>query len=88
MKEEKEKTAATNTLRSDNRFSQLRQGAYVDTPGGTGLVVYVRMAPPDFTVVEAVSVLLDAVKHQNPYYVGTIFLAKNVTVLKAAPEWL
>jgi hypothetical protein len=46
------------------------------------------MAPPDFTVVEAVSVLLDAVKHQNPYYVGTIFLAKNVTVLKAAPEWL
>lgn len=69
-------------------MNELRQGAYVDTPGGTGIVVYARMAAPDYTCVEAVSVLLDGYKHQNPWYVGTTFLADKVKVLTPAPEWL
>jgi hypothetical protein len=69
-------------------LSDLRQGALVDTPGGTGRVVFVRMAPPDFARVESVSVLLDGFKSSNPWYVGTTFLADRVKVLQPAPEWL
>ncbi len=53
------------------------QGQKVNTPKGTGIVVYIRMAPPDWNNPKAVSVFLDA--RRNDYnYSGTIFPAEQV----------
>ena len=43
----------------------------------TGKVNYIRMAPPDFNVPEAISVLLDS-RANVPGYAGTMFLASEV----------
>ena len=56
----------------------MRSGDRVDTPYGAGTVAYVRMAWPEFTVVEAVSVVLDE-KVGKPGYVGTIVSPDDVT---------
>ena len=54
-------------------------GRRVETPLGSGRVSYVRMAPPLYIAVEAVSVILDAKAHL-PTYGGTIFPVAHVTV--------
>jgi hypothetical protein len=56
----------------------VRQGDRVNTPHGAGNVAYVRMNPPDFTTIAAVSVVLDS-KRSNPSYTGTIMPAEHVT---------
>ena len=43
----------------------------------TGRVVYQRMAPPNYSTPEAVSVFLDS-RREVYGYAGTMFLAKNV----------
>lgn len=45
----------------------------------TGTVAYVRMAPPGYTTVAAVSVVLDSERHR-PGYTGSIFPADRVKV--------
>ncbi len=45
----------------------------------TGVVVYQRMAPPDYKEAEAVSVYLDS-KCNDSKYVGSIFWAKDVSL--------
>lgn len=45
-----------------------------------GIVAYVRMAPPDYSQPEAVSVILET-KQNMPGYSGTIFPADRVRVL-------
>lgn len=56
----------------------LRQGDRVQTPHGAGTVAYVRMGPPDFATVHAVSVVLDS-RRPDPRYTGTILPAEHVT---------
>jgi hypothetical protein len=56
----------------------LREGAEVTTPRGRGIVLYVRMAPPDYTQIAAVSVYLEREEHR-PDYAGTIFSVEQVT---------
>jgi hypothetical protein len=48
----------------------LTAGDFVTTPYGTGRVVYVRMLPPDYATIAAVSVYLDA-KRGELGYTGT-----------------
>lgn len=56
----------------------MKKGQKVMTPQGVGTVNYVRMAPPDFTVPEAVSVFLE--KHDSRInYSGTIFKFDDVS---------
>ncbi len=55
-------------------------GQRVTTPYGPGTVAYWRMAPPDFAVVEAVSVRLDS-RAGKPGYTGTVIPALDVTAL-------
>lgn len=61
----------------------MRQGDRVTTKLGTGTVVYVRMAPPDFREIEAVSVKLDS--PSGSASVGTIFKAADVVLGTVAP---
>jgi hypothetical protein len=56
------------------------KGSRVASPGGPGTVAYVRMAPPDWTHIEAVSVRLDACVGRLGYS-GTIYLACDVMPL-------
>lgn len=49
-------------------------GDRVMTPGGPGVVVYRRMAPPSYSRADVYSVRLDA-----PSYTGTIYKAEQVT---------
>ncbi len=58
-------------------FADLRRQDRVVTPDGTGTVLYVRMAPPDYREIAAVSVLLDG-KAGKPGYSGTIYGADKV----------
>lgn len=61
------------------------RGERVMTPNGPGRVNYVRMAPPDFSKVEAVSVVLD--RHlDRPSYAGTIYPAGNVWSIEGEPD--
>jgi hypothetical protein len=60
------------------------KGDRVSTKLGTGTVAYVRMAPPDYATVEAVSVRLD--KKMGGAYTGTILSAADVTALDPATE--
>lgn len=53
------------------------QGQRVSTPYGLGSVAYQRMAPPDYSAAEAVSVVLD-VKRAQLGYTGTILAASDV----------
>ncbi len=62
------------------------KGQRVNTPLGEGAVVYQRMAPPSYTEVEAVSVLLDSKKAESerppfPSYSGTTFPAEQISLL-------
>ena len=57
----------------------MTKGTRVLTPWGPGTVLYVRMASPHFTTIEAVSVRLDG-KANEPGYSGTIIPARKVTV--------
>jgi hypothetical protein len=50
----------------------------VATPKGAGTVAYQRTRPPDYTVADAVSVVLDS-ERQRPGYNGTMFQAADVT---------
>lgn len=52
----------------------LMPGTPVTTPFGTGIVVYSRMAPPDYDTVAVYSVSLDK-KAGDPAYTGTIVAA-------------
>jgi len=56
----------------------MTKGDRVQTPLGAGTVAYQRMAAPAFSTPEAVSVVLDARRH-DPRYTGTIFPAGDVT---------
>lgn len=56
----------------------ITQGTRVTTPRGPGRVAYIRLAPPDYRAVAAVSVVLDSCR-LVPNYAGTIFLASDVT---------
>ena len=49
----------------------MQKGDRVNTAWGPGTVAYVRMASPDYTTVDAVSVVLDS-KRTRPGYSGTI----------------
>lgn len=54
------------------------QGDRVQTATGQfGTVVYVRMAPPDYDTVEAVSVYLDS-RRDSSTYTGTIYRPKDL----------
>lgn len=53
------------------------RGDRVTTPLGPGTVAYQRMAPPTYSVPEAVSVVLDD-RRLRPGYSGTIFPAAEV----------
>ena len=66
----------------ESKSTPLHAGQKVKTPHGAGRVQYVRMAPPDFTAVEAVSVLLDG----RAAYGGTIYAAKDVVAIEEADE--
>ena len=52
----------------------------VVTPGGAGIVLWVRMAAPDYDRPAAVSVLLDA-KRDRFGYRGTVYAADDVQKL-------
>lgn len=52
------------------------KGDRVKTPSGIGTVVYVRMAAPDYSKPEAVSVKLDGNNHT-----GSMWPASAVTLL-------
>jgi len=54
------------------------KGDKVSTPLGLGTVAYVRMAPPDYSSAQAVSVVLDA-RRGKPGYTGTMFKASDVS---------
>lgn len=53
------------------------QGTRVNTPLGTGAVVYVRMAGPTYSQPQAYSVKLDCYA-TDPEHRGTVFAAKDV----------
>lgn len=53
------------------------RGDRVTTPQGPGTVAYQRMAPPDYSAAEAVSVVLDS-QRGRAGYAGTIFAAGDV----------
>lgn len=55
----------------------MRQGDRVSTSRGKGTVAYVRMAPPTFSEVDAVSVVLDSKRGQLGY-TGTILDSSQV----------
>lgn len=55
----------------------MHKGQRVNTPLGTGTVEYIRMSPPDYRNIQAVSVKLDSAK-DRPGYVGTLFPPKDV----------
>lgn len=69
-----ETVAGDTPVEHDTAF---RKGQTVTTPQGRGIVIYVRMAGPDYTEPEAVSVLLDN-RSNRPNYAGTIFPAEHV----------
>jgi hypothetical protein len=54
------------------------QGQRVTTPLGLGTVAYQRLAGPDYTAAEAVSVVLDD-RRERYGYTGTLFAAYKVT---------
>jgi hypothetical protein len=54
------------------------QGQRVTTPLGPGTVAYQRLAAPDYTEAEAVSVVLDD-RRERYGYTGTLFAAYKVT---------
>jgi hypothetical protein len=56
----------------------LQKGDRVTTPKGAGVVLYTRNAPPDFSTLEAVAVVLD-VRKNDFGYTSTIFPAAQVT---------
>jgi len=65
--------------------TNLRRGALVECTMVNGdlikgIVVYVRMGPPDYTKPEAVSVVLET-KQSMPGYSGTIMPVNKVRVL-------
>jgi hypothetical protein len=45
----------------------LTAGDFVTTPYGPGRVVYVRMLPPDYATIAAISVALDAKRNELGY---------------------
>ena len=57
----------------------------VETTSGyrSGVVNYVRMGPPTYSTIEAVSVLLDDKTHKENYS-GSLFAAEKVRLLKEA----
>lgn len=57
----------------------LCKGMPVNTPNGKGKVGYVRMRAPEYSVPEAVSVVLDNRK-DDPAYKGTVFPAEEIWV--------
>lgn len=65
---------------ADAAASALQPGDRVQTPAGPGVIVYRRMAPPDFRGAAAYSVRLDA-RRAVPGYHGTVFPADAVTTL-------
>lgn len=56
---------------------RVEKGARVKTPHGNGVVAYVRMAPPDWSAIAAVSVILDK-RTPDPRYSGAILRAEEV----------
>lgn len=80
-------TATFNIWQAVDAFAPhtYRAGDRVSTPRGAGRVAYVRMSPPDYRAVAAVSVVLDSCRHR-PDYAGSIFLASDVAPAAAACE--
>lgn len=56
-------------------------GTRVHTPHGNGSVAYIRMAPPSYATVEAVSVVLDG-RRDRPGYSGTMYAVDDVRIIK------
>lgn len=52
-------------------------GHPVMTPMGTGIIVFKRMSPPNYSEAAAYSVRLDSRKHETQYS-GTMFSANEV----------
>lgn len=61
-----------------DKLDLLRPGAEVVTPNGKGKVAHVRMAPPDYAQVQAVSVVLHARAHEC-CYAGTMFQVGDIS---------
>lgn len=61
---------------------ELRKGQRVTVPlkgeQAAGTVAYVRMAPPSYDTIAAVSVVLDC-RRDDPGYTGSVFAAEQVT---------
>lgn len=57
------------------------KGTRVKTPGGEGVVVYARMAAPNYDTVAFYSVRLDHALH-SPLYTGSIYPANEVIEIK------
>lgn len=57
--------------------SWITAGIRVTTPQGSGVVKYVRMKPPTYSMPVAVSVALDSRK-EDWKYSGTMFAAKEI----------
>lgn len=57
------------------------KGHPVITPLGKGIVVFCRMAAPNYSVAAAYSVRLDSRKHE-PQYTGTMFSVNEVSDAK------
>lgn len=65
---------------------KLYQGQRVIVHGCPGRVAYVRMAPPSYAEIAAVSVVLD--EHRGrPGYAGTIFDVSAVGMYEEDGEW-
>lgn len=62
----------------------MRAGDRVNTPRGPGEVVFVRMAPPDFSKIAAVSMRLDS-RNLDRGYTGTMFSVDLVSPETGAP---
>lgn len=58
-------------------MSNFEKGDRVMTPGGVGTVYFKRMAPPNYSEVEAYSVKLDK-RANDPHYAGSMFFAAEV----------
>jgi hypothetical protein len=60
-----------------NSTITLTAGDFVTTPEGPGRVVYVRMLPPDYATIAAISVYLESKRGQFGY-TGTMCDAASV----------
>ena len=66
-----------------NAMNIYLKGDIVLTPQGFGKVAYIRMRSPNYSEIEAVSVVLDS-KMWETGYTGTIFPSSEVALIEVA----